>query len=71
MVEGSLNGEPRFFNQVTFSDGSAAYVDLMGDSPSLTEEREMADRGYLWPGTPGGEGPEEGPKTRHILGETE
>ena len=71
VVEGSLNGEPRFFNQVTFSDGSAAYVDLMGDSPSLTEEREMADRGYLWPGTPGGEGPEEEPKTRHILGETE
>ena len=52
VVEGTLNGEERFFNAVTFSDGFTAYVDLMGYSHALADAEIMAQRGYRWPGGP-------------------
>lgn len=59
VVEGTLDGEKRFWNAVTFSDGFTAYVDLMGYSHALADSRIMAERGYRWPGAPVDEPQEE------------
>lgn len=58
VVEGALDGEPCFFNAVTFSDGTVQYRDLTSPTPALTAPEDMVERGYLWPGAPAGE-PEE------------
>ena len=68
VVEGTLEGEPHFFNAVTFSDGTTEYRDLTATLTTLTTPEDMVDRGYLWPEAPTEEleassllrGPEEG-----------
>ncbi|WP_130870692.1 hypothetical protein [Intestinimonas massiliensis (ex Afouda et al. 2020)] len=52
LVEGTLNGEPHFWNQLS-SDGGAHYVDLTRDSSGTTwSAQDLLDLGYLWDGAP-------------------
>ena len=52
LVEGTWEGEPRFWNGVHPADGESLYVDLSRtNQPTLfyTAE-ELAQQGYRWPG---------------------
>ena len=52
IVEGTLEGVPRFFNQVTLS-GEPVYVDLARDMGRTWTAQEMAQMGYVWAGQEG------------------
>lgn len=71
VVEGTLQGEPRFLNSLHFSDGSVGYVDPCTEDYDFHTAQEMVDMGYLWEGAPAveetatEEGPE-GEKTEEI-----
>ena len=52
LVEGTLNGEPHFWNQLT-ADGGAHYVDLTRDASGTTySAADLAELGYVWEGMP-------------------
>ena len=52
LVEGTLNGEPHFWNQLTEDDG-AHYVDLTRSGGGLTySAADLAELGYVWEGMP-------------------
>ena len=52
LVEGTLNGKPHFWNQLT-SDGGAHYVDLSRDRNGTTwSAQDLLELGYLWDGAP-------------------
>ena len=50
LVEGTLNGEPHFWNQLT-ADGGAHYVDLTRDASGTTySAADLLSLGYVWEG---------------------
>ena len=50
LVEGTLNGEPHFWNQLT-ADGGAHYVDLTRDTSGTTySAADLLSLGYVWEG---------------------
>ena len=52
LVEGTLNGEPHFWNQLSSDDG-AHYVDLTRNSSGTTwSAQDLLALGYLWDGAP-------------------
>ena len=52
LVEGTLNGEAHFWNQLT-ADGGAHYVDLTRNADGTTYSAEdLLSLGYLWEGAP-------------------
>lgn len=48
MVEGTLQGEPHFFNQVE-RNGQAVWVDLGRSTSQTYTAAQMTDMGYQWP----------------------
>lgn len=52
LVEGTLNGAPHFWNQLS-SDGGAHYVDLTRNTGGTTwSAQDLLDLSYLWDGAP-------------------
>ena len=52
LVEGTLDGEAHFWNQLT-ADGGAHYVDLTRDADGTTySPQDLLALGYLWDGAP-------------------
>lgn len=49
IVEGTLQGEPRFFNQVV-CNGSTVWVDLSRSTGKTYTTAQMAEMGYQWEG---------------------
>ena len=50
LVEGTLNGEPHFWNQLT-AGGGAHYVDLTRDASGTTySAADLLSLGYVWEG---------------------
>ena len=55
LVEGTLDGAPHFWNQLT-DDGGTHYVDLTRSSGGVTySAADLAELGYVWDGMPGAE----------------
>lgn len=49
VVEGTLDGAPHFWNQLTDSSGEPRYVDLSrGGTPQLLSGEALAELGYAW-----------------------
>ncbi len=67
IIEGTLNGEPHFWNEVRLTArGETFYLDLSRFtelSSTLYSAEEMTQMGYLWPGAPVEEEPQQIPES--------
>ena len=51
VTEGTLHGEPHFWNTLTAGTYEYRHIDLSGENPSqICSDAEMAEQGYIWPG---------------------